>query len=1265
MTGKTSMRSATKNSEAMDDYPTGNLDHNAPLLVVSGLGTGATKPMLVDPDLKEHGILIRSELPPIDGREAKTILHYIQEADATNWPWNASETTKKYRFKIKTVGRELLLPPRRARLPEDYEVPPSPPVLHSPFSPLSPGSTLYPDGLIDARWIEKHQELIPSICLCFYNLTSDPSLATLHDNRLKTDINAVKHALQQSGHRCRLAVVILSDQAPGAMEPFQERLEHIRRGTGLDPKTSLFVLPTKRSEAELEAAADSVLSSVFTQATEYYRDLGRRTRKKKGRGVAPQPTIPPTSGTSHTLSLQGWNVRYDFKAAVFAEFRQDMEAAVRSYEQAYESLFGTDVLETVPSWSPRFNDGRLLADVIAVRILRCLLWTGQSTAAVRRWQAHRYKLSDFLDQRGRGTQNYGWQAWESRWAEVMARLVEKAAFPELEPSGLTLFRAPEKALSAERLQPWEMLHHPGYWYRIAARHTLDRRKLAYSIPGGRPEATRPVCKKNDKPYEEYPLAGQGTDHAQKALTHLNLAIGEFLKRRQKRLAVEVALESAVELERIGAWKQLLEFLTPVWRAMSFRSESWWNLTEALSWILRKAAAQSGQADLVIAIDWELMNSRYTRRPQWQYDMNRALEGVEVEETPEVSLNDDAVTSFLESSFVFKHGEGRAGQTCPAQLAITSKAFSGSAPVVLGEIHVEFEGSLRALHLKHESSPKPMNSEPRGMIVTSPSLTETNLEIDTAPDDDVEEASSSHVTVLEGHDDITIAAGQTRVFELDVPLREAGEGKATSVRVKLAPEAFTLNYTMKLREDHSTEVWYVAPAKRRVTRANPLVIKVLPRPPKMEVKFVNVLKQYYAGEPIHIEVQLLNEEDVEANTRLDVHLYGQDVPHFKAHAENGSEDLNSAGEGEEAKLDGLVIGTIEASKSAKATIIINPINRPTAYDLTIKAWYTLSTDPGTHIVQIVAFQLNIVNPFEASYDLVPRLHSEPWPSVFDHEAVRELDENDGSLSRPRGLAQKWCLITRFGSFATEDLRVVDFDLQVKGTQGGVVCSASKNQTLPEEGILMAPKTMEEARFDVVAQKLSLDDRNPSTADLEFMIRWRRTSADPASAPNATPFLLDPFYVTVAEPRVLASVYYSVASSPSSPKSSTPSTPSLSAAAPQIIILDITIENPSSHFLTFGLTMEPSDEFAFSGAKTTSLNVLPVARRTVTYRLLPVVEGGSWINPQITVRDKYFQKVLKIIPTEGMKREGENILIWVPGQGEGGDDDDDEEQERTEE
>jgi hypothetical protein len=404
------------------------------------------------------------------------------------------------------------------------------------------------------------------------------------------------------------------------MSQFQDRLENIRRSTGLDPKASLFVLPTRRTELELEKAVDNVLTAIFDQAVEYYRDLGRHARKKKGRGIAPLPTIPPTSGTSHTLSLQGWNVRYDFKTAVFAEFRQEIDVALRSYEQAYDTLLGTDVLETIPAWSSRFNDGRLLADILAIRALKCLLLTGQSTAAVRRWQTHNDRICDLVDRKGRGTQNYGWKAWQARWCTVMANLVEKLNFPELEPSTLSLFRPPEKNLSAERLQPWELLHHPGYWYRAAARHLLDRRKFARLIPeddrklpagsaqaGASKKAYTYDTYMCPEPYEEYPLEGLGVNHAQLIFDVLLLARTEFQKRCQKRTSAELALDSCKELDNMGKWQQLVELLTPLWRDMSFRSEGWWDITEAVSWTLRNAAVETGRTELIVAIDWELMN----------------------------------------------------------------------------------------------------------------------------------------------------------------------------------------------------------------------------------------------------------------------------------------------------------------------------------------------------------------------------------------------------------------------------------------------------------------------------------------------------------------------------------------------------------------------------------------------------------------------------------------------------------------------------------
>ena len=75
------------------------------------------------------------------------------------------------------------------------------------------------------------------------------------------------------------------------------------------------------------------------------------------------------------------------------------------------------------------------------------------------------------------------------------------------------------------------------------------------------------------------------------------------------------------------------------------------------------------------------------------------------------------------------------------------------------------------------------------------------------------------------------------------------------------------------------------------------------------------------------------------------------------------------------------------------------------------------------------------------------------------------------------------------------------------------------------------------------------------------------------------------------------------------------------------------------------MEPSEEFAFSGSKQTTLHLLPVSRRSATYRMLPLVRG-EWVRPALVVRDKYFQKVLRVIPTEGMKMDKEGFLVWVP-------------------
>jgi len=54
---------------------------------------------------------------------------------------------------------------------------------------------------------------------------------------------------------------------------------------------------------------------------------------------------------------------------------------------------------------------------------------------------------------------------------------------------------------------------------------------------------------------------------------------------------------------------------------------------------------------------------------------------------------------------------------------------------------------------------------------------------------------------------------------------------------------------------------------------------------------------------------------------------------------------------------------------------------------------------------------------------------------------------------------------------------------------------------------------------------------------------------------------------------------------------------------------------------------------------------VSRRSLRFQILPSVRG-EWVRPQFVVKDRYFQKVLRIAPTEGMKVDKDGILVWVP-------------------
>jgi len=95
---------------------------------------------------------------------------------------------------------------------------------------------------------------------------------------------------------------------------------------------------------------------------------------------------------------------------------------------------------------------------------------------------------------------------------------------------------------------------------------------------------------------------------------------------------------------------------------------------------------------------------------------------------------------------------------------------------------------------------------------------------------------------------------------------------------------------------------------------------------------------------------------------------------------------------------------------------------------------------------------------------------------------------------------------------------------------------------------------------------------------------------------------------------------------------------------LIHLDYALENPTFHFLTFDLTMEASEDFAFSGPKFCAVNLLPLSRTNVRFNILPLVRG-SWVSPGLKVLDRWFGKQLRIQPGEGVRTDKKGVAIWV--------------------
>ena len=586
-----------------------------------------------------------------------------------------------------------------------------------------------------------------------------------------------------------------------------------------------------------------------------------------------------------------------------------------------------------------------------------------------------------------------------------------------------------------------------------------------------------------------------------------------------------------------------------------------------------------------------------------------------------------------ATYGFATSHRNVGEKLLSQLVISSRAQTLSAPIIVKHVDLVLRGSLRGIRIEGDTEQNHKTSRGDGLV----QLYDVALKQNVLP---FESSSPSTTTLaqsaqfLMGVSDLTFPAGVTKVFLLETMPREPGEMEVLSATMHIEEEHFEFEVvTTGVEHLRQHDFWIESNeglTKENFISDNSLTVKILPRPPKIQIHVENLRKSYFTDELISFGIQITNSEAAAA----DVVLQGQLLGHSEAlptlewiSNENAQKESEQRIEDEmplHNKMAKISLGLLNPEEIKQTSLSFQAGSETAEYVLKVDVIYHLLTDPETLILKNFETELVFEKPFDASYTLLPQVHPSSWPSYFSVDDIESSDPPLKDTNVGHGLKQNWHLTANIAHMITEAIDINHVSLQVLDSSNDTICRISELVHPSPDGSTITPDNIDRRQFELELQKYSLDDSRPVKLSFQLEIGWRRqrTQAALSTTHIAVPELVIPF----GEPRVLASVH-----PPPQGQS-------------KIFHVEYTIENPSMYVLTFNLSMETSDEFAFSGAKATSIQLVPLSRHTVRYNIFPLA-GGKWITPLFRVVDSYFNQTLKVQATQGLQSDAEGLHIWV--------------------
>lgn len=478
-------------------------------------------------------------------------------------------------------------------------------------------------------------------------------------------------------------------------------------------------------------------------------------------------------------------------------------------------------------------------------------------------------------------------------------------------------------------------------------------------------------------------------------------------------------------------------------------------------------------------------------------------------------------------------------------------------------------------------------------------------------------------------DLELAPGVTKFMSFDQIPRDIGDVEVASITLCMSEAQFDMEVVIAEHEQiHQESLWVKSTlGLPKVGRSS--VLKILPKPPKMQIEAHGMLTNYFADEDISIEIVFTNKEEEEAKVKIDARLLAPSgiLPTLTwAFGENDTKDaatedrVDSSG----SEAASILIGNLAPTANRKHTLCIQGSPIAADYVLEVDARYHVLSDPETPIIKSFSAKIAVVMPFEANHSFLPMIHSEPWPSYFNADDLdRVFTSGASEQSIAKGLTQRWSLTSRITSLGNVSLVIESVEARVVEVHEGAICSisAASGDTVATSNI--SPDELQTHDFVILAQKKDLEDRQSTFLDLRLEIKWHRDGFQ--GPPSVTYLSVPELVIPFGEPRVLASVRNA-------------------RFPPGAMYLDYVIENPSVYPLPFLCTMDIGEDFAFSGPKNITVHLVPLSRHNIRYAILPLVKG-MWISPQFRVFDTHFQKSLKVNATEGMRIDKKGVSVWV--------------------